>query len=157
MMRIASELELQVQQWIEHIPESVRWEESVNQSDELAYMLKGRVYHLYMLLYRPFLFIAVHSGNGPIDPWIDPFVQKCLKNCFGHTCGQVKTIKHRHHGTWFAARLLLSDGLMILAAVKCKNINVPHGWPQQIQIVVSYLSYWEEEAPDLLKARLALQ
>jgi hypothetical protein len=37
------------------------------------------------------------------------------------------------------------------------NIDMPRDWPQQIQIIVSYLSYREAEAPDLLKARLVLQ
>lgn len=104
-------------------------------------MLEGRVYYLYMLLYRPFLFIAIHSRDGPIDPFIHPFVQKCLKYCSEHTSSRVKTIKHRHHGTWFTARSLLSDGLTILAVVKRMNIDVPRDWPQQIQIIVSYLSY----------------
>lgn len=126
---------------VEHIPESVRWRESVNQSDELAFMLEGRVYYLYMLLYRPFLFIAIHSRDGPIDPCIHPFVQKCLKYCSEHTSSRVKTIKHRHHGTWFTARSLLSDGLTILAVVKRMNIDVPRDWPQQIQIIVFCLSY----------------
>ena len=120
-------------------------------------MLEGRLYYLYMLLYRPFLFIAIHSGDGPNDPRIDPFVQKCLKYCSEHTSSQVKAIKHRHHGIWFTARSLLSDGLTILTVVERMNIDVPRDWPQQIQVIVSYLSCWEAEAPDLFKASLVLQ
>ena len=117
-------------------------------------MLEGRLYYLYMLLYRPFLFIAIHSGDGPNDLRIDPFVQKCLKYCSEHTSSRVKAIKHRHHGIWFTTRSLLSDGLTILAVVKRMNIDVPRDWPQQIQVIVPYLSYWEAKAPDLLKSEV---
>ena len=37
------------------------------------------------------------------------------------------------------------------------NIDAPRDRPQQIQVIASYLPYWEAEAPDSLKARLVLQ
>ena len=112
---------------------------------------------MYTLLDRPFLFIAIHSGDWADRPPHLPLCPEILEYCSEHTSGRVKTIKHRYYGTWFTARSLLSDGLTILVVVKCMNIDMPRDWPQQIQIIVSYLSYWEAEAPDLLKARLVLQ
>jgi hypothetical protein len=75
-------------------------------------------------------------------------VQKAIECCF-HIV-QSKPNRHRHHGTWYAARNVPSSALLILAAVKAGGlIDYLVDWLDLISQAISSLAYWSSEAPDL--------
>ncbi|KAL1632979.1 hypothetical protein SLS56_003266 [Neofusicoccum ribis] len=155
MVRIAHELETQVDQWFQHIPEPLKWHEMEIPPEELAFMVRAREVHMYMFIYRPFLFIAVHRPEALHDPRVQLLAEKGLRGCV--QLSSTATNKHRHHGTYFAGRSLFSAALSILAAVKCGKVSLPPGWRDSLQSILAFLKYWETEAPDLGRARAIIQ
>ncbi|KAL2851501.1 hypothetical protein BJY01DRAFT_260808 [Aspergillus pseudoustus] len=132
LQRIAEELDAQVVQWVDNLPPSFRLS-SDNPADELSYFLRG----------RPFLYLAAHSR--PQDPSLSIYAQNasiCLDMIFEQV--QHCFIRHRHHGSWLAARSLFTKGLLVLVAAKSQNIVMPSNWTT-------------DEAQDLRAARLKLQ
>ncbi|KAL2860710.1 uncharacterized protein BJX67DRAFT_386398 [Aspergillus lucknowensis] len=155
LQRIAGELDAQIVQWLENLPPSFRPGDD-GPPDGLSYFLHTRYLILREQIWRPFLYLAAHSS--PEDPNLPiytqnaciclDFIVKYVQNCF---------IKHRHHGSWFAARNLFTKGLLLLVAAKSRNITMPSNWMAIVDTCIAGLMYWEDEAPDLHAARLTLQ
>ncbi|KAL4761723.1 uncharacterized protein BDW70DRAFT_149773 [Aspergillus foveolatus] len=140
LLRIAEELDTQVIQWVENFPPFVRFNRE-STADELSYFLHARYLDLRERIWRPFLYLAAHSS--PQDPNLPIYIQhasQCLDTIFKHILNC--SIKHRQHGSWFAARNIFTKGLLVLVAAKSPIIAMP---------------YWEAEAPDLRAARHILQ
>lgn len=125
------------------------------ESEEL-WLVQRRVPELCILLYRPFLYLAIHQPESwPHHRAIAPYVENCLDGCMKGALQGVQ--RHRHHGTWYVNRLIFSYALMILAAVKSRQMDVPTTWRTAVQTAMAGLAFWEKEAPDLGKARVILQ
>ena len=155
MQRIATELDGQIMQWSDHIPELRSLEED-SPSEELRYLLRGRFLGLRECIWRPFLYVMIHTTPAASElPAIELYAQRCVELAIQHIDHLAN--KHRHHGTWYAARQLFTKGLVILAAVKSGKIKVPAGWENSMNLVISTLRYWEDEAPDLRMARQSLE
>ncbi|KAL4751968.1 hypothetical protein BDW72DRAFT_212359 [Aspergillus terricola var. indicus] len=151
LLRIAEELDSQVIQWVENFPPFVRFN-SERTADELSYFLHARYLDLRERIWRPFLYLAAHSS--PQDPNLPTYIQhasKCLDSIFKHILNC--SIKHRHHGSWFAGRNLFTKGLLVLVAAKSPNIAMPSNWVTIIDTCIAGIRYWEDEAPDLRAAR----
>ncbi|KAL4821228.1 hypothetical protein BDW67DRAFT_45996 [Aspergillus spinulosporus] len=155
LLRIAEELDTQVVQWVENFPPFVRFN-SEKTADELSYFLHARYLDLRERIWRPFLYLAAHSS--PQDPNLPIYIQhasQCIDNIFKHILSC--SIKHRHHGSWFAGRNLFTKGLLVLVAAKSPNIAMPSNWVTIIDTCIAGIRYWEDEAPDLRAARHILQ
>ncbi|PYI10921.1 hypothetical protein BO78DRAFT_448411 [Aspergillus sclerotiicarbonarius CBS 121057] len=158
LSRTVADFELQLDQWFENLPSIIRfeeWDEAPRQ--ELIYNLQARVLELRSWLYQPFVYYAVHHGL-PDDPTpdLERFVQKAI-SCSFHII-QSKPTRHRHHGSWFAARNVVSSALIILAAVKATDlVDYLVDWPDLIAQAVSCLDHWASDAPDLGQAKGILQ
>lgn len=84
------------------------------------------------------------------------FVQKAIQ-CSFHIIAS-KATRHRHHGTWFAARAVLSSALLIIAAVKAKGIvDYLIDWPDLVEQAISSLEHWARESPDIAHAIFELE
>lgn len=155
LLCIAEELDTQVIQWVENFSPFVRFNRESN-ADELSYFLHARYLDLRERIWRPFLYLAAHSS--PQDPNLPIYIQhasQCLNTIFKHILNC--SIKHRHHGSWFAARNLFTQGLLVLVAAKSPNIAMPSNWVTVIDTCIVGIRYWEDEAPDLRAARHILQ
>jgi hypothetical protein len=123
---------------------------------EALWLVQRRVPELRLLLYRPFLYLAIHqSPSWPHHTVIIPYVEICLDGCIKGALQGVQ--RHRHHGTWYVNRIVFSCALMILAAVKSRRVDVPTTWQTAVHTAIAGLSFWEKEAPDLGKGRVILQ
>jgi hypothetical protein len=155
LLRIAKELDTQVILWVENFPPFVRFN-SESTADELSYFLHARCLDLCERILRPFLYLAAHSNpQDPNLPIYNQHASQCLNTISKHILNY--SIKHRHHGSWFAARNLFTKGLLVLAAAKSPNIAMPSNWGTIIDTCIAGVRYWEDEAPDLRAARHILQ
>lgn len=121
------------------------------------------------LLYRPFLYLAVHSTertSTKTSAAFEGLVKKALQSCVEFISGRGMT--HRHHGTWYALRECISMSLMLVAASRSGLISrlSPAGdgvgqdniYGRAIQICIEQLRYWEAESPpDIMRAREILE
>ncbi|KAJ0425427.1 hypothetical protein BJY00DRAFT_308171 [Aspergillus carlsbadensis] len=155
LQRIAEELDAQVAQWVDSLPPSSRLSFD-NPEDELSYVLRARYFDLRDRIWRPFLYLAAHSE--PQSPNLSTYAQNA-SICLDMICKQVQHcfIRHRHHGSWLAARGFYTKGLLVLLAAKSQNITMPPNWMSVIDTCIAGLRYWEDEAPDLRAARLTLE
>jgi hypothetical protein len=141
-----------------NLPTIIRFEEwEENPRLELIFNLQARVLELKSWLYRPFVFYAIHGvGEEGLSPELEKFVQKAIE-CSFHII-QSKPTLHRHHGSWFAARNVLSSALLILAAVKAGElVTYLEDWPELINQAIRTLAHWAPESQDLAHGQRILE
>ncbi|KAL3451834.1 hypothetical protein BJX65DRAFT_266953, partial [Aspergillus insuetus] len=142
LQRIAEELDTQVAQWVDSLPPSSRLSFE-NPVDELSYVLRARYLDLRDRIWRPFLYLAAHSS--PQNPSLYIYARNA-SICLDMVCKQVQHcfIRHRHHGSWLAARGFYTKGLLVLLAAKSQNIAMPSSWMSVIDTCIAGLRYWED-------------
>lgn len=132
-------------------------------------MTKGRYWGIRTLLYRPFLYHAIHSTrrtSGNTSAVLEGLVQKAFDVCLEFSDGCAMT--HRHHGTWYGLRSSASTALMLLAAnirglitwtsPLCDSEGAQeNAYGRTIRVCIEKLRYWEAESPDIMRAREILQ
>jgi hypothetical protein len=152
--RIANELDAQVLQWSENLPRTLTFKEQTP-LHELGFMLQARFLDLRERIWRPFLYLAIHQTSTEAEHLIITMYAQRSLDCTLKLINMA-SIKHRHHGCWFGARGLFTKSLLLLAAVKSRKITVPSEWRSSVDLVMTFLKYWESEAPDLQPARFTL-
>ncbi|KAI3006445.1 transcriptional regulator family: Fungal Specific TF [Aspergillus niger] len=159
LCRTAADLESQIDHWSRNLPSIIRFEEWDSAPRfELTYNLQARVLQLRSWLYRPFVYYAIHhnSGQSNEDEEAKRFMRKAIE-CSFHLISS-KATQHRHHGTWFVARGVLSSALLIIAAIKADKGLVDYlaDWPDLLDQAIRSLSHWASEARDLAYAVVVL-
>ncbi|PYH39201.1 uncharacterized protein BO87DRAFT_403140 [Aspergillus neoniger CBS 115656] len=159
MCRTAADLESQIDQWSRNRPSIIHFEEWDSAPRfELTYNLQARVLQLRSWLYRPFVYYAIHHDGGHINENEEAkrFMRKAIE-CSFHMINS-KATQHRHHGTWFVARGVLSSALLIIAAVKADKGLVDYlaDWPDLLDQAIRSLTHWASEARDLAYAAVVL-
>ncbi|KAI2912843.1 transcriptional regulator family: Fungal Specific TF [Aspergillus niger] len=159
LCRTATDLESQIDHWSRNLPSIIRFEEWDSAPRfELTYNLQARVLQLRSWLYRPFVYYAIHhnSGQSNEDEEAKRFMRKAIE-CSFHLINS-KATQHRHHGTWFVARGVLSSALLIIAAIKADKGLVDYlaDWPDLLDQAIRSLSHWASEARDLAYAVVVL-
>ncbi|KAI2948955.1 transcriptional regulator family: Fungal Specific TF [Aspergillus niger] len=159
LCRTAADLESQIDHWSRNLPSIIRFEEWDSAPQfELTYNLQARVLQLRSWLYRPFVYYAIHhnSGQSNEDEEAKRFMRKAIE-CSFHLISS-KATQHRHHGTWFVARGVLSSALLIIAAIKADKGLVDYlaDWPDLLDQAIRSLSHWASEARDLAYAVVVL-
>lgn len=148
------------------VPPEFRDGHSWEEKDELRGMIHGRYTDIKGLLYRPFLYYAIHQQNSDseISQIIGPLAQKALRNILELTT--TGPLYHRNHGTWLSCRMIATCALLLLGAKKSGLI--PGGislqasnWEGEFgcsfRTCLDVLKYWESESPDIAKAREAVE
>ncbi|GLA66474.1 hypothetical protein AtubIFM54640_009052 [Aspergillus tubingensis] len=158
MCRTAADLESQIDHWSRNRPSIIHFEEWDSAPRfELTYNLQARVLQLRSWLYRPFVYYAIHHDGGHINENEEAkrFMRKAIE-CSFHMINSKAT--HRHHGTWFVARGVLSSALLIIAAVKADKGLVDYlaDWPDLLDQAIRSLTHWASEARDLAYAAVVL-
>ena len=156
LYRLAQELEAQVEAAASHLPFPIAEQTPPEPPNELRYMLSARALELRERVWRPFLFTAIHAEEGAFQ---DPQTEECAALALSLVFQGIEQfrIKHRHHGSWYAARQGFANALMVLAAAKSGRFELREDWVSMVTLVQSHLRYWEAEAPDLRSARMILQ
>jgi hypothetical protein len=140
------------------LPTIIRFEEwDSTPGQELTYNLQARFLELRSWLYRPFVYFAIHHrAEHDKLPEAKSFVEKAIECCFHMV--QSKPTKHRHHGSWFAGRNVLSAALQILAAVKAGEIvDYLVDWPDLIDQAISSLDHWSSASRAVAQGRFVLE
>lgn len=139
-------------------------------SMELSWALSNRFLEIRLWLYQPFLFFAVHHPTSTTSTATDAMpsllsneesttVQGLVQS--GLDCSmkilQARCLRHRHHGIWFDLRALVTASLVFIALARSGNVNLPNLHPRglrdHLNRTLEALTYWEDEAPDIKKAR----
>lgn len=136
--------------------------------DELRYFTQGRYLQIKFLLYRPFLYYALHytATTNRGDLALPGFVQKSLDSCLTVNSGLAMT--HRHHGTWYGLRNAITAGFMLVAArlgglvTTADTLQVgqvhENAYGHAILACLQRLRYWEAESTgDIRRASEMLQ
>ncbi|KAB8223914.1 hypothetical protein BDV33DRAFT_199960 [Aspergillus novoparasiticus] len=159
---IAEDLEVQLQSWESSVPIQFRGLPSMEEQIELRCMIHGRFTDIKCLLYRPFLYYAIHHKDHKPESnqMFEPLAQKALSSILELTT--TGAVYHRNHGTWFICRLTTTSALLLLAATKSGLIPRDQFfesscWGGEVgrsfKTCLDVLKYWESESPDILKAR----
>lgn len=152
------------------LPETIRFDDvGVEEAlDELTYFARGRELCIRALLYRPFLFLAIHAPprDDSQQKEVRKYAQKALNICVKNNSGY--SITHRHHGTWYGLRESIAAGFMMFAAkmsgLSANNEAFFDGvlddrvYEHTIQACLQRLRYWEAESPaDVRRGRELLE
>ena len=87
--------------------------------DELRWVTRACSSIIRGLLYRPFLYYAVHCGqqrSPELNSRLTHLVQEALQVCLELSPGEGMT--HRHHGGFYSVHEALAASLMLIAASK---------------------------------------
>ncbi|OAL28488.1 hypothetical protein AYO20_09436 [Fonsecaea nubica] len=130
-----------------------------NQSlQELRNMVRGRFTAVYSQLYQPFIYFMIHHGPDTsaedlilLQPWLDRAMHHLIDSSLR------EGYMHRHHGTWYVCRHRAAMALILVGAKKSGRIQMPDAWEAAISHTLRILRYWENESPDIAKARLVIQ
>lgn len=152
------------------IRNSIDIKESI--SMELRWAVSNRFLEIRLWLYQPFLYHAIHlpasstiDRGGPnsslssdeleiMQRFVDSGLNCCMKIL------QARCLRHRHHGIWFDLRALVTASLIFIALARSENTSMPNlhteGLRNHLNPTLEALTYWEDEALDIKKARLVL-
>ncbi|CAG8089198.1 unnamed protein product [Penicillium olsonii] len=180
---IAFEFESQINSWLANLPPTMRFYESdvrfggarrgsatdlgESISLELSWAVSNRFLEIRLWLYQPFLYFAVHrmstnTGSSSLtnDEFnlVQGFVDSGLNCCMKIL--QARCLRHRHHGIWFDLRAVVTASLVFIALARSGNLSLPNIHPDGLRShlapTLDALHYWEDEAPDIKKARETL-
>ena len=151
-------------------PGSARPDTQESISMELSWALSNRFLEIRLWLYQPFLFFAVHHPTGTAPTFTDVLPSPMTSDEFATVQGlvqsgldcsmkilQARCLRHRHHGIWFDLRALVTASLIFIALARSGNMHLPNIHPRglrnHLNNTLEALTYWEDEAPDIKKAR----
>jgi hypothetical protein len=138
---------------------------------ELSWAIGNRLLEIRLWLYQPFLYFAIHhsitTGTAlPSNLTASEVASMQALARSGFTCCmqilQARCLRHRHHGIWFDLRALVTASLIVIALVKSGNLDVPgidlaeEDLRGHFTKTLEALTYWEDEAPDIKRAREVL-
>ncbi|KAH7131288.1 C6 zinc finger domain-containing protein, partial [Dactylonectria macrodidyma] len=143
LIPIVAEFERQAQTWREHLPLNINFPDVPRPATtEWQHYSRGRYYRVLELMYRPFIFSAVHVPG--CSPTILEFANKGLINASNYL--QHCHLTHRHHGLWLQLRNELKESCLLLAAAR-SNLEMPFGWYSGVKKTLDSFEYWRAEFP----------
>jgi hypothetical protein len=78
---------------------------------------------------------------------IEPLAFTCLESCMD--CINDVTFHHRHHGTWYMARVAFASALLLSAAAKAGFVSMPPDWRNAIKRALAVLNRWSANCKNL--------
>jgi hypothetical protein len=139
------------------LPVQISFAHGTFAEDELAFHLQARGIEIKERIYRPFLLLIIHKELTDSDAHtLAPFVQEHIVACLGLI--RHWNVRHRHHGTWLMVRQSFASALLLMAARKAGVEQASlNACTEAVQLSLSTLRYWEQEAPDLRASRVILE
>ncbi|KAL5313245.1 hypothetical protein ACEPPN_018978 [Leptodophora sp. 'Broadleaf-Isolate-01'] len=158
MLRAADEFERQLSDWFSTLPEPIQFDDfDIRPSHELRFIVQFRALEIKSWLYRPFLYFAIHHvPYDNLNPRLQSLVLKAIDSSIHWIL--LRPVRHRHHGSWYVGRLVLSSALSIIAAVKAGiTAEKLNDWRDIIREAILAMQFWEDESPDLKKGKEVLE
>lgn len=143
LVPVVAELERQVHTWRENLPPQLQFPDVPQAADtEWKHYSRSRYYRVLELMFRPFLFTAIHvpeceaavrylAGKGLAS------ASQYLAHC---------AIAHRHQGLWLKLRNQLREACLLLGAA-IAGLEMPPDWYAGIERTVRSFRLWEREYP----------
>ncbi|KAF3396171.1 hypothetical protein F1880_006919 [Penicillium rolfsii] len=157
--------EHELETWQQSLPEPIRFScpdgSPIEPLNELRFMNRGRYFDLQFMLYRPFLYYAIHNQGDSTQCrlnryLVQPYAQKALKSCLRRNDGV--GFLHRHHGTWYTVRSAVTTILLIIAARTSGRVPVEPltDYQRAIDLGMRELAFWCHESPGFKQPLVAL-
>ncbi|KAM5343914.1 hypothetical protein ACJ41O_012451 [Fusarium nematophilum] len=143
LIPVVVEFERQTQTWREHLPPNINFPDVPEPAaTEWQHYSRGRYYRVLELMYRPFIFLAIHAAScSPITRELASkglsYASKYLQHCH---------LTHRHHGLWLQLRNELRETCLLLASAR-SNLEMPDGWYSGVKKTLESFEYWRTEFP----------
>ncbi|KAL2842960.1 hypothetical protein BJY01DRAFT_198972 [Aspergillus pseudoustus] len=114
---IVSELDFQLSQWYEGLPQPVRFPLShAPISNPVQTVLRLRYFACRTIIYRPYILAVFENEQISTDPW----VRECCRRCLEATLYQLENITSHREGhlpyLWQGALSMVSQSLLIMGA-----------------------------------------
>ncbi|KAL2872242.1 putative C6 finger domain protein [Aspergillus lucknowensis] len=114
---IVSELDFQLSQWYEGLPQPVRFPLSHTPiSDPVQTVLRLRYFACRTIIYRPYILAVFESEQASTDPW----VRECCRRSLEATLYQLENVTSHREGhlpyLWQGALSMVSQSLLIMGA-----------------------------------------
>lgn len=153
------QLELQLQQWLECLPPSLRFSPPPDSlppqnEPELVKLMRERYVEVRELLCRAFLYICIHGGSRFTPGQARAYGAKATAG-LRLSVYRIQTEKpfFRHAGSWIACRVRFNQALCLLAAVRSKElrtesatfVKIPRDWWDCVQAVRDRLETWSDQ------------
>ncbi|KAF5026957.1 hypothetical protein F66182_987 [Fusarium sp. NRRL 66182] len=137
--------------WMHNLPSELRAAEPISESwNELGLHVRSRylVYRSWTL--RPFLYLMIHASQFDLLRYrsdVEPLACEYLASCID-IINDV-TYHHRHHGTWYTSRILMSSAASIMAAARVNTITLPSEWKTEVRKGMQTVTRWTSESRNL--------
>ncbi|RSL48318.1 hypothetical protein CEP51_015648 [Fusarium floridanum] len=149
--RQAEQLDQKVTAWVNNLPKALQVEEPIFEStNELGLHVRTRFLTSQAWIFQPCLYFMIHAPQTELLKHrkdIEPLALTCLEASMGLI--NDATHHHRHHGTWYTARIAFGAALCLLAAARVNSIAMPPGWKASVQQAMHVLSRWSGESRNL--------
>ncbi|PYH97784.1 hypothetical protein BO71DRAFT_438596 [Aspergillus ellipticus CBS 707.79] len=114
---IASELDFQLSQWYEGLPQPIQFPLSrASASGTVQTVLRLRYFACRTIIYRPYILAVFQNDHA----FIDPTVKDCCRRCLEATLNQLEDITSHREGhlpyLWQGALSMVSQTLLIMGA-----------------------------------------
>ncbi|BCS02443.1 putative C6 finger domain protein [Aspergillus luchuensis] len=120
---IASELDFQLSQWYESLPQPVRFPLGGPTSSPIQTVLRLRYFACRTIIYRPYI-LAVFQNEYACS---DPTVKECCLRCLEATLNQLEHISRHREGhlpyLWQGALSMVSQALLIMGATMSPTLS----------------------------------
>ncbi|EDN99187.1 hypothetical protein SS1G_14047 [Sclerotinia sclerotiorum 1980 UF-70] len=151
---------LQEQAWHASLPEQIQFNDSIETDHELRFTLRTRAMEVKAWLYRPFLYYIIHQiihqSSSKVPERVRQLAQKAIDGSIHWIL--LRHNRHRHHGSWFVGRLILSSALSILAAVKAKlRLDSLDNWKEIVLEAITTMKFWADESSDFAVGSVVLE
>lgn len=163
LIPIAKEFEEQILVCSSNLPSSMQYGKShvgeCSSSRELSWAIWNRLLEMKTWLYQPFLYYAIHCSESELELRENIVLQELINAAMECNVSTIeyRSLRHRHHGTWFDIRAIAAASFSAIAAAKSGNVKVSPEWENRIRGVIATLAFWEDEARDLVKTRQVLE
>ncbi|APA13147.1 hypothetical protein sscle_10g079170 [Sclerotinia sclerotiorum 1980 UF-70] len=160
MIKAADEFERQLNEWHASLPEQIQFNDSIETDHELRFTLRTRAMEVKAWLYRPFLYYIIHQiihqSSSKVPERVRQLAQKAIDGSIHWIL--LRHNRHRHHGSWFVGRLILSSALSILAAVKAKlRLDSLDNWKEIVLEAITTMKFWADESSDFAVGSVVLE
>lgn len=147
LIPIAAEFQRQIDSWHGCLPPSLAHSLSPEPVEtELMYYLQFGYHRTSELLYRPFLYHAIHSPK-PVSHDVANLAERGLAHISSYLIASNQV--HWHHGRWIQIRRELGGACLLLAASK-SGLRMPHNWYAGITRLHATLQYWSLKSSQLI-------
>ncbi|RAH73597.1 putative C6 finger domain protein [Aspergillus aculeatinus CBS 121060] len=122
---IASELDFQLSQWYEGLPQAVRFPlSSLQTSNSIQTVLRLRYFACRTIIYRPYILAVLQHEQTSADP----MVRECCRRCLDATLNQLDHISRHREGhlpyLWQGALSMVSQTLLIMGSTMSPALSV---------------------------------